>query len=125
MREEKGDEDGLDEYDPKAVERIVVVRRNGGVAYANERAGEGREWAREAGALRALETERARGLSGEERKAAEADIQMLRALGDPKVDKELEEIEALLAELGTGDADAAYPDFVPLDAHDFVWRGVD
>jgi hypothetical protein len=101
----------------------VVLRRNGGVVYANERVGEDREWAREAGALRALERERARGLSEEEKKVVEADLQMLRGLGNPKVDKEVAEIEGLLAELKVGDG-AAYSDVVPLDAHDFIWRGV-
>jgi hypothetical protein len=118
-----GDNDGGDQWDAKAVERIVVVKRNSGVVYANERVGEDREWARQAGALRALERERARGLSEEERMVVEADLQMLRGLGNPKVDKEIAEIEGLLAELGVGD-DAAYPEVVPLDAHDFIWRGV-
>jgi hypothetical protein len=118
-----GDDNGDGQWDARAVDRIVVLRRNGGVVYANERAGEDREWAREAGALRALERERARGLSEDEKKVVEADLQMLRGLGNPKVDKEVAEIEGLLAGLKVGD-DAAYPDVVPLDAHDFIWRGV-
>ncbi|GAB1320792.1 Zeta toxin domain-containing protein [Madurella fahalii] len=100
------------------VGRVVVVRRNGLVVYANER-GEGGQWRDKAGALEALELERARGLSVEEKKAAEEDLDMLRAIGDPKIDREVEEIEKLMAGLGTG-FDRVFPDLKPLDVQDFV-----
>ncbi|SPQ26135.1 ae803682-ead2-4287-8f7c-2540ac8e1b05 [Thermothielavioides terrestris] len=94
----------LDGHGPEqaAVERVVVVRRNVVVAYADERGQDGR-WMRGGeggGALRALEAERERPLSVEERRAAGEDIAALRSLGDPEVDRELDEIEALIAALG-------------------------
>jgi hypothetical protein len=68
-----------------------------------------------------LERERGRGLSEEERRRAEEDMEMLRQLGDPKVDRELEEIERLIAGLGV---DGTAPETVPFDAVDFVTRGL-
>jgi hypothetical protein len=72
--------------------------------------------------LEALERERGRGLSVEERRAAERDIEMLRGLGDPKVDRELDEIEGLMGELGGHDGFSVLEQF---DPEDFVSSGVD
>ena len=98
------------------MDKVVVLRRNGVVVYLNERVEGG--WTREVGALGALERERGRALSAEERRAAEVDVGMLRGLRNPKVDEEIEEIGALMAGLGTedGTADGA----VPFDAVGFV-----
>ncbi|KXX79009.1 Replicase polyprotein [Madurella mycetomatis] len=105
------------------VARVVVVRRNGLVVYANER-GEGGEWRDKTAALEALELERARELSVEEKNVAEEDLDMLRAIGDPKIDKELEEIEKLVAGLGAG-ADRIFPNPKLLDLQDFISIGTE
>lgn len=120
----KRDGDGEGEGDGNGrVDRIVVVRRNGIVVYSNSRRTDGRAgWQSPAGALKALRRERARGLSPEERRAAEADIAMLRGLQNPKVDREIEEIQALMAGLGTVEDGAA--DVTPFDAAEFVSRGL-
>jgi hypothetical protein len=73
------------------------------------------------GALRALERERARGLSAEERRLAEEDLEMLRGLGDPKVDREVVEIEGLLDELGVN-GHQTVGNVVQFDALDFLSR---
>jgi hypothetical protein len=68
-----------------------------------------------------LERERTRGLSAEEKRLAEEDLETLRGLADPKVDRELVEIEGLLAELGVSGPEML-KDVVPFDAVDFVSR---
>ncbi|KAK4250555.1 zeta toxin-domain-containing protein [Corynascus novoguineensis] len=100
------------------VDRFVMLRRGGGVVYSNERTERG--WVKEAAALRALERERTRALTEEERRTATEDIRMLKGLKDPKVDKEVEEIEKLMAGLGTGDGMVL--ETVPFDAFEFVKR---
>lgn len=103
------------------VDGCVVVRRGEGVAYWNERVeldGE-RKWAREPGALKALEIERARKLSEEERRILEEDLEVLRKLGDPKVDQELEAIQTLVDGIGVGFT-GTFPELEPLDADEFV-----
>ncbi|KAK4151758.1 zeta toxin-domain-containing protein [Chaetomidium leptoderma] len=110
-----------DEIGEGGVERVVVLRRNGVVVYRNRRGDDG-TWEGEAGALSALERERARPLTAEERRAAEADMAMLRAMGEPAVDRELEEIERLMDGLGTAD-DKTAPDMAPFDAPEFVSKG--
>ncbi|EGZ71831.1 hypothetical protein NEUTE2DRAFT_157949 [Neurospora tetrasperma FGSC 2509] len=107
----------VDESD--AVDGVVVVRRGEEVAFWNERVrvegdGEGvqgerkeertRRWIREpaGGALKALEIERARKLSVEERRIVEEDVEVLRKLGDPKVDREIEDIQTLVDGIGVG-----------------------
>ncbi|KAL2170193.1 hypothetical protein VTG60DRAFT_5145 [Thermothelomyces hinnuleus] len=98
------------------LDRIVMVRRGGEVVYANERAENG--WVKEAAALGALRRERAKALTDEERKTAEEGIRMLKSLGDPKADREVEEIEELMAGLGIGDG--TVPEMMSFDAADFV-----
>ncbi|KAL2181970.1 zeta toxin-domain-containing protein [Thermothelomyces heterothallicus CBS 202.75] len=98
------------------LDRIVMVRRGGEVVYTNERAENG--WAKEAAALGALRRERARALTDEERKTAEEGIRMLKSLGDPKADREVEGIEELMAGLGIGDRTVS--EMMPFDAADFV-----
>ncbi|KAM7184726.1 Zeta toxin domain containing protein [Naviculisporaceae sp. PSN 640] len=110
-----GDKDG------KAVNGVVVVRRNGRVAYRNRRlrkirkVGEGEEgngangdqkeeldnneWEHEPRALTALMLERERELSAEELETARRDIEELRLIGNPNVDEQIEEIEGLIAKL--------------------------
>ncbi|KAL2255605.1 hypothetical protein VTK26DRAFT_3025 [Humicola hyalothermophila] len=108
---------------PNRVERVVVLRRGGRVAYRNERDADGQRWTRgKAGALEALEAERQRALSAEEKRAAEEDIKMLRSLGDPEVDKELDEIERLIAGLGGGQ-DGVVSDLELFDVDAFVSAG--
>ena len=102
------------------VERVVVVRRSGQVVYANERAEDGAWKGRAGAAAEALEAERARPLSAEERAAAEGDIAMLRGLGDPKLNTEVDELERLVEELGVAAHEGA--DSAPklFDPDDFV-----
>ncbi|AEO57419.1 hypothetical protein MYCTH_2060907 [Thermothelomyces thermophilus ATCC 42464] len=109
------DEDG-EAGGGELLDRIVMVRRGGEVVYGNERAENG--WVKEAAALAALRRERARGLTDEERKTAEEGIRMLKSLGDPKADREVEEIEELMAGLGIGDRTVS--EMMPFDAADFV-----
>ncbi len=88
----------LDE-DP-SVDSVIVVRRNNMLAYRNERAGrEDRAWRDDARALEALGVERIRPLSPEELLTALEDIEELKKLEDPKLDVEIQEIEALIANL--------------------------
>ena len=108
--------DGAEGSGKGEVDKVAVLRRNGVAVYLNERLEGG--WTKEVGALGALERERGRALSAEERRAAEVDVEMLRGLGNPKVDAEIEEIEALMAGLGTEDGEAGGS--VPFDAVEFV-----
>ncbi|KAK3954124.1 zeta toxin-domain-containing protein [Pseudoneurospora amorphoporcata] len=110
------DGDGQD-----AVDGVVVVRRGNLVAYGNERVeldGQ-RKWVREPGALKTLEIERARKLSEEERRIVEEDLEVLRKLGDPKVDEEIEAIQTLVDGIGVGFSET-FPELEPLDADEFV-----
>lgn len=124
----------VDEID--AVDGVVVVRRGEGVAFWNERVrveGDGervkgerkeertRRWVREpaGGALKALEIERARTLSVEERRIVEEDVEVLRKLGDPKVDLEIEDIQTLVDGMGVGFA-GTFPPLKPFDADKFI-----
>ena len=108
----------------EAVDGCVVVRRGEGVGYWNERVtnekGKGeRKWLREPGALKALKTECARKLSEEERRVMEEDLEVLKKLGDPKVDQEIEAIQALVSSIGnrfTG----TFSELEPLDVDEFV-----
>jgi hypothetical protein len=108
------------------VGRVVVLRRNGLVVYDNQTMEDGQGgkecWRDRLAALEALEMERARGLSREEEAAAEEDLRVLRGLGDPKVDRELDEIERLMAGL-PGRQEGVFPDLKPLDVQDFVAIG--
>ncbi|KAK3357214.1 zeta toxin-domain-containing protein [Lasiosphaeria hispida] len=97
---------------------VIVVRRNNMLVYKNERA-EGGGWRGDAGALRALEMERVRGLSGDEGSTAREDIDELRKLGDPRVDAEIREIEGLIEKLGVGH-DEQLPALEPLHATEFI-----
>ncbi|KAK3301587.1 zeta toxin-domain-containing protein [Chaetomium strumarium] len=114
-----------------AVERLIVIRRNGRIVYDadgkrgdNDGRGVWKQKKGDAGALRALEAERTRALSAEERKAAEEDIELLKRLGDARVMmKEVDEIQGLIDELGTTE-DAALHDMGQFNAEDFVWDGV-
>lgn len=101
------------------VDRVVVLRRGMKVVYANERI-KGGGWAKEPAALNALECEWARPLTEDERRMMDENIKMLRSLGKPEVDREIEEIQRLIAELGT--ADKTMPDTTPFDPVDFVHR---
>ncbi|KAK3296255.1 zeta toxin-domain-containing protein [Chaetomium fimeti] len=107
------------EDDKGRVERVVVVRRGLGVVYDNKRIKGGR-WEKEPGALKALEREWGRALTEEERRTAEEDIKMLMNLKKPDVDREIEEVQKLIA--GLGATDGAMPDMVPFDAVDFIHK---
>ncbi|EAQ88975.1 hypothetical protein CHGG_05594 [Chaetomium globosum CBS 148.51] len=101
------------------VDRVVVLRRGMKVVYANERiAGGG--WEKEPAALKALEREWARPLTEDERYMMEENIKMLRSVGKPEVDKEIEEIQRLIAELGA--TDGTIPDATPFDPVDFIHK---
>ncbi|KAH6841115.1 hypothetical protein B0I37DRAFT_419087 [Chaetomium sp. MPI-CAGE-AT-0009] len=100
------------------VDRVVVVTRGLGVVYANDRLKGG--WKQKPGALKALEREWGRALTDEERRTLEDDIDMLKSLGKPEVDREIEEIQKLIA--GLGATGGAMPDTVPFDPVDFVHR---
>ncbi|KAK0711571.1 zeta toxin-domain-containing protein, partial [Lasiosphaeris hirsuta] len=101
-----------------AADSVIVVRRNNMLVYKNERA-DGRVWRGDAGALRALEMERARALSEEEARTAREDVEELRKLRDPKVDAEIQEIEGLIEKLGVGH-DGQLPTLEPLQATEFI-----
>ncbi|KAK0646134.1 zeta toxin [Cercophora newfieldiana] len=101
-------------------ESVIVVRRNNMLAYVNERVdSQTRAWRADAGALRALELERIRGLSPEEERTARADIEELRRLGNEKLEDEIREIEGLIALLDTTD-DGHLPALDPLHAAGFI-----
>ncbi|KAL2124011.1 hypothetical protein VTJ04DRAFT_376 [Mycothermus thermophilus] len=130
------------------VEKVVVVRRDGRVVYANHRS-QGREyenevagdhdlppkspkrkrkWKHPPAALQVLDRERRRRLTSDERSAAEEDFAFLRALGDRKVEKEVEEIERMIAELdgeGGGGGGEGGEGIKTLDEGEFVWDGLD
>ncbi|KAK4146390.1 uncharacterized protein C8A04DRAFT_35093 [Dichotomopilus funicola] len=99
---------GMDAVDGGSfvADRVVVLRRGGGVVHERESdrvrqvEEEGEKTEKPDSAGRALEREQARPLSRADRKTAAADIAMLRALGGPGVDKEVDDIEGLLEELG-------------------------
>ncbi|KAK3374954.1 zeta toxin-domain-containing protein [Podospora didyma] len=114
--------------DPSA-DAVIVVRRNNMLAYENERENDSatRAWHTEPGASWALEIERTRELSADELRTAEADIDELRKLQDPKVDAQIEEIEKYMASLRTASQDAQqpFPALTPLDAARFVGRDLD
>lgn len=118
IEEEEHGQRGEEAGGARLVDRFVMLRRGGGVVYSNVRTERG--WAKEPVALRALERERTRALTEEERRTATEDIRMLKALRDPKVNKEVEEIEKLMAGLETGDRMVL--ETVPFDAFQFVKR---
>ncbi|KAK3391769.1 zeta toxin-domain-containing protein [Sordaria brevicollis] len=104
------------------VDGVVVVRRGEGAGYLNERVTEGngeRRWVKQPGALRALEVERARKLSEEEKRVVEEDLEVLRKVGDPKVDEEVEGIQRLVDAIGVG-FEGEFPELEPLDVGRFV-----
>lgn len=103
-----------------SVDSVIVVRRNNMLAYTNERVdGVSHPWRTHAGALRALEGERIRGLSPEEERTAREDIKELGKLGSPKLDAEIKEIEDLIATLGMG-VEERLPSLQPLHADKFI-----
>ncbi|KAK3944272.1 zeta toxin-domain-containing protein [Diplogelasinospora grovesii] len=126
------------------VDQVVVVRRGNLVSYHNEREhmtrggvkGRRRKWIKEAGATKALETERRRALSQEEKQMALSDIEELRQLKDAKVDAEIVEIEKLITALlglkksafepymGFVGQGKEFPALEPLKADEFVAKGV-
>ena len=67
-----------------------------------------------------MEGEWARPLTEDEERVMEKDITMLRSLGKPEVDREIEEIQRLIAELRP--MDATMPDMAPFDPVDFVHK---
>lgn len=79
---------------------------------------------KEPGALRALEVERARRLSVDERRVVEEDLEVLRKVGDPKVDEEVEGIQTLVDAIGVG-FDGVFPELEPLDVDKFVRSGLE
>ncbi|KAL1837389.1 hypothetical protein VTJ49DRAFT_3929 [Mycothermus thermophilus] len=172
-KEDKSDEQGLDgdgdddgarerTVSSGSVERIVLLRRDMTVVYANQRVSptttsssgsnsnpsdhdhipsddknleqRARPWqSSPAGALAALDGERRRRLTPFDRRAAEEDIAFLRSLGDAKVDREVEEIERMIAELGGGGEESQNKvgpaggdeEIEMLDADEFIWGRVD
>jgi hypothetical protein len=92
------------------------------VVYANERV-PGGGWEKEPAALKALEREWARPLTEDERWMMEENIKMLKSLEKHEVDREIEEIQRLIAELGT--AGGTMPDMSPFDPVDFVHKELD
>lgn len=113
----------VDESD--AADVVVVVRRGDGVAYENWR-GEDGGWKGVAGAARALEGERRRPLSAEEREVVREGLEVLEKV-EEGVGEQAEEIRGLvdaLKRVEDGDGDAGFPELVPLDAVDFVGRGL-
>ncbi|KAH6627637.1 hypothetical protein F5144DRAFT_621780 [Chaetomium tenue] len=106
-------------YDKGRVDRVVVLRRGMKVVYANERTAGG-GWEKQPAALKALEGEWARPLTEDERHIMDENIKMLKSLGKPEVDKEIEEIQRLIAELGA--TDGTIPDATPFDPVDFVHK---
>ncbi|OIW33730.1 hypothetical protein CONLIGDRAFT_189848 [Coniochaeta ligniaria NRRL 30616] len=116
----------VDESD--AADAVVVVRRGDGVAYENWRGEDGR-WKAPAGAARALEGERRRPLSPEEVEVVEEGIATLEKVGEPGLGEQIPEIRGLVDALktsasGEGDAAEGLPALVPLDAVDFIGRGL-
>ncbi|XXH05216.1 hypothetical protein Hte_011641 [Hypoxylon texense] len=110
-----GSEDGA------VVDQVVVVRRDGMVAYANERVGtgtgtgtEGGAWRREAGAAAAVRAERERPLTPAEKAGAESTLRKLRDMNVPGLESQLVEIEELLAPLIGDTDDSAYAPLRPL-----------
>ncbi|KAK4456011.1 zeta toxin-domain-containing protein [Podospora aff. communis PSN243] len=104
----------------ESADSVIVVRRNNMLSYVNERVGgQCRAWRIEPGASKALEWERIRGLSPEERETARRDIEQLKKLGTAKLDAELREIEELMAPLGKRDGEGL-PSLDPLHAAGFI-----
>ncbi|KAI4866405.1 zeta toxin-domain-containing protein [Hypoxylon rubiginosum] len=105
-----------------AVDQVVVVRRDGMVAYVNERAGRvgsgggssSSSWRREAGVAAAVRAERERPLTLVEKTGAESSLRELRDTNVPSLESQLVEIEGLLEPL-MGDLDqSAYAPLRPL-----------
>lgn len=110
----------VDESDVADV--AVVVRRGLGVAYEN-RIGEDGRWRGQAAAARALEAERKRPLSEEEREVVREGLEMLGQVEDNGVREQIEEIRAMVDGLETADAvddDGGLPALVKLDAVEFI-----
>ncbi|KAK4193594.1 zeta toxin-domain-containing protein [Podospora australis] len=130
----RGCEEGAGWVDQgKEVERVVVVRRNGGVAYEGRRDGDG-GWKGKGGAKEALQRERRRGLSEDERRGVEGDLVFLRGLmrdgeGEGKLEGEVEEVEKLVKGLGGGSGGGedgeGWAELEVLDADRFVGEGLD
>ncbi|KAK0753067.1 zeta toxin-domain-containing protein [Schizothecium vesticola] len=95
--------------DGRGGEGVVVVRRGNLLAH------------RGGGAAAALEVERKRALTGEEREVAERDMEELRRLGDPGVDAQLQEIQGLLDGLGSVDGG----ELQALRADEFITDGLE
>lgn len=124
------------------VDGVVVVRRNGGLAYKrynvrrkvggglrenSDNRSNGGENILQQSALGALMIERERALSFEESETARRDIEELTRRKDPKVDEQVGEIEGLIEKLGEGSQtkeDASLPTFFRdlgmFDASEFV-----
>ena len=116
----------VDESD--AADEVVVVRRGNGVAYENTR-GEGGKWEREAGAVRALEGERRRPLSKEESEAVEEGLARLGKVSGDGLEELIMEIRQLVDAMAAGpsmgkEESEGFPKLVPLDAVNFVGRGL-
>lgn len=95
--------------DGRGGEGVVVVRRGNLLAW------------RGGGAAGALEVERGRALTREEREVAERDVEELRRLGDPGVDEQLEEIKGLLDGLGSVEGG----ELRALKAEEFITEGLE
>ncbi|KAH9884593.1 zeta toxin-domain-containing protein [Xylariomycetidae sp. FL2044] len=101
--------EGDDGEDEAVVDQVLVVRRDGLVAYANERVVDGTSWSQEAGggggAADALRLERMRPLVQGERESATRCLTRLRGLGIPELGAQLDEVEELLRPLLADDDD--------------------
>jgi hypothetical protein len=109
-----------------AADVVVVVRRGNGVAYENWR-GEGGRWKGEAGVLSALERERRRPLGEDEVEVVRDGLEYLGNLEGEGVAEQVGEIRGLVDALRSGedgDQAAMFPSLVPLDALDFIGRGL-
>ncbi|KAH8909957.1 hypothetical protein BR93DRAFT_935645 [Coniochaeta sp. PMI_546] len=116
----------VDESD--AADAVVVVRRGNGVAYRNERGRDG-GWTGRPGAARALEVERRRPLSAEEMEVVREGLETLGKVTDPGLGEQIEEIRGLVDALKTtgsdeGNTAEGFPALVPLDAVEFLGRGL-
>jgi len=88
---------------------------------------EGGRWEGEAGAVRALEGERRRPLSREEEEVVRTGLEVLAKVDGEGVREQSGEIEKLVDALrraGDLSEGADLPELVPLDAVDFVARGL-
>lgn len=117
----------VDESD--AADAVVVVRRGNGVAYENSKGKDGK-WKVQPAASRALEVERRRPLSGEEREVVLEGFATLDNLIGSGMEEQAKGIRGLVDALSIGTSDEGkedgdgFPALEPLDALDFVGRGL-